>query len=110
MPELAQSALLFISALGGVAGFVTVLQFLNTRRSVKAKGEADVAAIWNDLTEGALKAANLRIEKMEERNIKRDEKEDLLVDLVYRMINDMSINSTLNHLEYQRDIEKIRRM
>lgn len=68
-------------AVGGLVGIVGVLQFFNTRKQVQSKGQADIAAVWNGLTEGAMKAAENRIRNLEA-------KERGLINLVQLMIED----------------------
>ncbi|QDF18571.1 hypothetical protein SEA_PUPPER_85 [Gordonia phage Pupper] len=79
--------LLFSSA-GFLAGVLGLLQFFNTRKLVRSKSEADIASVWNDLTEGSLKNAYERITGLERENRLLKLREDGLYDLIHDLIRE----------------------
>lgn len=97
--------LVVISACGGLAGIVGLLQFFNTRKQVKRKSEADIASVWNDLTEGALKSAYQRISNLEEADRVHKRKENGLIDLVQDLLREIPI---ANREPYQDRLDDLR--
>lgn len=89
------------STLGALGGMVGLLQFLNTRNQVRRKGDADIASVWNDLTQGALDRAYKDIKDIQTR-------EEALVDLVQDLIGEL-ISPNKKEI-YQDKLDSIRRM
>lgn len=99
--------LVVISTCGGLAGIVGLLQFFNTRKQVKRKSEADIASVWNDLTEGALKSAYQRISDLEEHDRMHKRKENGLIDLVQELIRELPV---ANREPYQDRLDELRQL
>lgn len=78
--------LTIIGGAGFLAGFAQILQFLNSRKSTKAKGSADAYLAWRQFTSGAFEDRDREYARVESQRDIAWTVRDALIDLVQELI------------------------